>query len=65
MEQQVNWKIDMLDFADIISTTNLSNVALDALRDVKKQYQRNQIYGMQKQKTCLHMHDCFQLTTQA
>ena len=36
-------KIDMLDFADIISINKFDKRgALDALRDVKKQYQRNQ-----------------------
>jgi methylmalonyl-CoA mutase len=35
-------KIDMLDFADIISINKFDKKgALDALRDVKKQYQRN------------------------
>ena len=35
-------KIDMLDFADIISINKFDRRgALDALRDVKKQYQRN------------------------
>ncbi len=35
-------KIDMLDFADIISLNKFDKQgALDALRDVKKQYQRN------------------------
>ena len=36
-------KIDMLDFADLISLNKLDKRgALDALRDVKKQVQRNQ-----------------------
>ena len=36
-------KIDMLDFADIIALNKFDKRgALDALRDVKKQYQRNQ-----------------------
>ncbi len=35
-------KIDMLDFADIIALNKFDKLgALDALRDVKKQYQRN------------------------
>src|SRR3546814_6722472 len=35
-------KIDMLDFADIIALNKFDKRgALDALRDVKKQYQRN------------------------
>lgn len=35
-------KIDMLDFADIIAVNKFDKLgALDALRDVKKQYQRN------------------------
>ena len=35
-------KIDMLDFADIISINKFDKKgSLDALRDVKKQYQRN------------------------
>ena len=35
-------KIDMLDFADLISINKFDKRgALDALRDVKKQYQRN------------------------
>jgi len=36
-------KIDMLDFADIVAINKFDKKgALDALRDVKKQYQRNQ-----------------------
>tara|TARA_B100000780_G_C21123469_1_gene455304 strand:- start:802 stop:4188 length:3387 start_codon:yes stop_codon:yes gene_type:complete len=36
-------KIDMLDFADLVSLNKLDKIgALDALRDVKKQVQRNQ-----------------------
>ena len=35
-------KIDMLDFADVIAINKFDRRgALDALRDVKKQYQRN------------------------
>src|SRR5690606_11098877 len=35
-------KIDMLDFADVIALNKFAKRgALDALRDVKKQYQRN------------------------
>ena len=35
-------KIDMLDFADFIAINKFDKRgALDALRDVKKQYQRN------------------------
>ncbi len=35
-------KIDMLDFADIIALNKFDKKgSLDALRDVKKQYQRN------------------------
>ena len=35
-------KIDMLDFADVISINKFDKRgSLDALRDVKKQYQRN------------------------
>src|SRR6202007_1026481 len=35
-------KIDMLDFADVIALNKFDKRgALDALRDVKKQYQRN------------------------
>ena len=35
-------KIDMLDFADVIAINKFDRMgALDALRDVKKQYQRN------------------------
>jgi len=38
-------KIDMLDFADLISLNKLDKRgALDALRDVKKQYQRNHLF---------------------
>ncbi|OQX78819.1 MAG: methylmalonyl-CoA mutase [Bacteroidetes bacterium 4484_249] len=38
-------KIDMLDFADLISLNKFDKRgALDALRDVKKQYQRNHLY---------------------
>ncbi|MFO8129738.1 MAG: methylmalonyl-CoA mutase family protein [Bacteroidales bacterium] len=37
-------KIDMLDFADIIALNKFDKLgALDALRDVKKQYQRNHL----------------------
>lgn len=42
-------KIDMLDFADLISLNKFDKRgALDALRDVKKQYQRN--HGLWEQK---------------
>ena len=35
-------KIDMLDFADLISLNKFDKKGgLDAIRDVKKQYQRN------------------------
>jgi isobutyryl-CoA mutase len=35
-------KIDMLDFADVVAINKFDKRgALDALRDVKKQYQRN------------------------
>ena len=38
-------KIDMLDFADIISINKFDKKgSLDAIRDVKKQYQRNNNY---------------------
>jgi methylmalonyl-CoA mutase len=37
-------KIDMLDFADLIALNKFDKRgALDALRDVKKQYQRNHL----------------------
>jgi methylmalonyl-CoA mutase len=42
-------KIDMLDFADLIALNKFDKRgALDALRDVKKQYQRNHLYWDKK-----------------
>ena len=45
-------KIDMLDFADVIAVNKFDKRgALDALRDVKKQYQRNRQLWEMSQKT--------------
>jgi len=46
-------KIDMLDFADLIALNKFDKRgALDALRDVKKQYQRTTFAGMTPWTTC-------------
>ena len=49
-------KIDMLDFADIIAINKFDKKGgLDALRDVKKQYQRNNNLFDKKLDPCRFM----------
>ena len=46
-------KIDMLDFADLVALNKFDKRgALDAIRDVKKQYQRNHNYGIKILTNC-------------
>jgi methylmalonyl-CoA mutase len=61
-------KIDMLDFADIIAINKFDKKgALDALRDVKKQYQRNhQLFDKNPDEHARVRHNCQRsLTTPA
>jgi methylmalonyl-CoA mutase len=53
-------KIDMLDFADVVAVNKFDKKgALDAVRDVKKQYQRNHQLWEADPEHCRLRNHCF------